>query len=285
MKKIAIALMLVLGMAVASRAGTKITLATPFDRATGPLVVKPNESMYWVISGSFTGTAYLQKSFNGNTWDIVITTISAVANLGTRTGTITDHRRDTMYRWYGSTITAGQFMFELGDVDDLVGEVKNNKGIPIISYYDESVVFNSDVSQNGIQLTSTATTSGTSVGLTKKAYLSGTAAAIEGSLLITTTPVSGYGLSVAVSLAGADQTSWLGVAKSAASTGSVVDVYYSGFVLALTTGTVAPGDTLVTSSLVRGYLAADVTPTTGADVGVALSAGVAAGGLTKIKLR
>lgn len=132
---------------------------------------------------------------------------------------------------------------------------------------------------------STATTSGTSQGDLRTAYLSGDTAAVEGSLLIATTAVAGQGVSVAVSLASNDQTNWVGTAAAATSTGSVVNYYSDGWVLARTTGTVVAGDVLVSSAGARGYLGVDVTPTTGADVGVALGGGVAAGGLVKIQLR
>lgn len=119
---------------------------------------------------------------------------------------------------------------------------------------------------------STATVSGGSIGDLQTVYLSGDTAAVEGSLIIATTTVGGEGVSGAVSLASTDQTNWIGFAAAAASTGSVVQVYMAGsFAFGLTTGTVAPGDVVVSSVAqagTRGYLGVDNTPTTGADVGV-----------------
>lgn len=51
-----------------------------------------------------------------------------------------------------------------------------------------------------------------------------------------------------------------------------------GYAVVKTTGTVNIGDTLVSTTSAAGYLTGDATPTTGADVGTALSAGTAAGG-------
>jgi len=140
---------------------------------------------------------------------------------------------------------------------------------------------------------STTTTSGNSQGSYYTAYLKdggagvGTIAAVEGSLICSTNASTNAGnfVTVAVCPPILDQTAWIGVAVTAASTGSVVNVYSSGWVLALTTGTVNAGDVLVTSGTVQGYLGSDTTPTTGADVGVAMGPGNANGGLTRIRLR
>jgi hypothetical protein len=140
---------------------------------------------------------------------------------------------------------------------------------------------------------STTTTSGTSQGTIFTAYLKdggatvGTIAAVEGSVLCSTTASTNAGdyVTVVVCPATLDFTGWVGIAAAAASTGSVVNVYDSGWVLARTTGTVVAGDVLVTTGSVAGYLWRDTTPTTGADVGVAMGPGNAAGGLTRIRLR
>lgn len=131
---------------------------------------------------------------------------------------------------------------------------------------------------------SSTTTSGSSQGAVYTAYLGGVTAALEGSVLIATTQVAGQGLTVSVAAAATDQPSVIGVAAAAASTGSIVNVYDSGWVLCLTTGTVNPGDRLVTSSISAGYSAA-ATTSTNTVVGVALGAGPTGGGTTKVKLR
>lgn len=131
---------------------------------------------------------------------------------------------------------------------------------------------------------SSTTSSGSSQGMFFTAYLGGSTAALEGSVLIATTQVSGQGLTVVVAPAVSNQTNWVGVALAAVSTGSVVNIFDEGWALALTTGTVNPGDMLKTSSLSAGYLDATTT-STHSIVGIALGAGTAAGATTKVRLR
>ena len=116
-------------------------------------------------------------------------------------------------------------------------------------------------------------------------YLAGTVDSQIGHLLIATTPVSGQGISVMVAPATINLTSWVGVAANGVSTGSVVNVFTGGTAVVFTTGTVNAGDVLVSSGVVVGYCGADNTPLTGADVGVALANGTAAGGTTLIRIR
>lgn len=145
-----------------------------------------------------------------------------------------------------------------------------------VTITDDNIIFG-----NGTAL-STASTAGASYGQIIYAYLGGTSDAVEGSALVATATVSGF--TVCVQPAQQDRTGVVGVAVSATSTGSVVGVYISGYVNARTTGTVVAGDTLVYSDLADGYLEADTTPTTGADVAVAAGIGPTAGGLTKVIL-
>jgi hypothetical protein len=179
------------------------------------------------------------------------------------------------------------------DIDDQYEEFKNRSEKVGLRLYDDSIrvpriVYDDKATRSGqgrqaITSISTATTS-ESVGSMVTAYLGGTTAAVQGSVLVATTPASGYGHAVCISNATNDLTSWVGIAAEAASVGDVIQYYTDGYVLARTTGTVAVGNTLVTSSDAAGHLKADATPTTGADVGVALAVGTAAGGLTKIRL-
>jgi hypothetical protein len=131
---------------------------------------------------------------------------------------------------------------------------------------------------------STTTTAGSELGTTYQAFLaSGTVsvAALEGSVLCSTTTQQNLQVTVIVCTALKDLSSVVGIASVATSTGSVVTVYSNGWVLGLTTGTVNPGDSLATSSLSAGYLESRSTGT----IGVALAAGNANGGLTRIKLK
>ncbi len=129
----------------------------------------------------------------------------------------------------------------------------------------------------------TATTSGNSIGDRSTALLMGANAAIEGSVLIASTTVTGTSMTVAVST-GSTHPQVVGVATAAASTGTLVNFYTNGFVLALTSGTVAAGDILVTTVNGTGYLAAGNSANALYEVGIAGTAGTTAGGLTKILL-
>lgn len=140
---------------------------------------------------------------------------------------------------------------------------------------------------SGYTITSTTSFLSAGVGsLSEYFYLSGSTTAFVGSVLIATSPVNGK-MAVAVSpnSGTADLTSVIGVALAQASTGTVVNVATNGFALVLTTGTVNPGNVLTSTSTAYGYLAASTSTIWGADFGVALSTGNAAGGLTLIKIR
>jgi len=145
---------------------------------------------------------------------------------------------------------------------------------------------------------STTTTAGTSQGLIWTALLlagpgSGAGASLaasEGSVLCATTTASSGVVTVFVCgspAATLNDQPVVGVAAAAASTGSVVNVMSYGWTLALTTGTVAAGDRLVTSSLSAGYLqtVTQSINTATNTVAIALSAGNANGALTRVKLK
>lgn len=92
-----------------------------------------------------------------------------------------------------------------------------------------------------------------------------------GSLLIASTTGTGY---VNISPATADLTSIVGVAASAIAATSYgwMVPRGGGYAIVLTTGTVSVGDALVSSGPTAGYAGIDVTPTTGADFGIAMTA-------------
>lgn len=140
-----------------------------------------------------------------------------------------------------------------------------------------------DMGTTGVVL-STANTSGFSAGHLYFAFLGGSTAALEGSALVVTTPVAGQGVTVAVAAATNGLSTVVGYSSVAASTGSIVGVYSDGWAMALTTGTVAVGDNLQTSSLSAGFLSSIGTISTGT-IGVALQAGNAAGGRVRIKIK
>lgn len=110
-------------------------------------------------------------------------------------------------------------------------------------------------------------------------------AALEGSVICATTTQQGNFITVVVCPAVAANAPWIGVADTATSTGTVINILSAGaWALAQTTGTVNPGDMLMTSSLASGFLQATVTSTNNV-VGIALGVGNSAGGLTKVRIR
>lgn len=132
---------------------------------------------------------------------------------------------------------------------------------------------------------STATTTQNSVGQTIACYLYGATPAVEGSLIVAAAPVTGQGMGCQVGAATSGLLTGIGFAKAAASTGSVVNVYYDGFVLVRTTGTVNPGDLLVSTVAAAGYMATIAAPTSGTDMAVAQATGTVGGGLTLARIR
>lgn len=127
-----------------------------------------------------------------------------------------------------------------------------------------------------------STTAGEYPGFKVQLKNCGTAAWVQGTLVTVNDDAAGCGRTSPATL---DLTDWVGISEGSVAVGSVGYITVAGYALALTTGTVNRGDTLVSTGTVAGYLGADTTPTTGADVGVALSSGNAAGGLTIIRLR
>lgn len=192
-----------------------------------------------------------------------------------------------------TTWTDGKFT---GSLEVLSGYLDSNGTTRLTLGSDNHFVGNTSMSggQNSMGTVGTAlsslNTSGLSSGDLYYAYLAGTVNAVEGSVLVATTSVSNQ-ISVIVAPATVGLTSVAGVASSAVSTGSVVGVYSSGgWAEALTTGTVVAGDQLATSSLSAGYLYAPQSGTNSLlastqTVAVALTAGTAAGGRTRVRIR
>lgn len=140
------------------------------------------------------------------------------------------------------------------------------------------------INSNGYDI-STTTISGLVGCGYERFYLGGTVSAKVGSALVAIAPVSYKNSAVAVSGATNDLTTFVGISLVASSTGSVIPVATSGFVMALTTGTVNPASIVVSTVAAAGYLSTNANSVYGADIGIALSTGNVNGGLTLIKLR
>lgn len=140
MKKIIGALLIIAGLStplIAATVSTTTALAGPSDA----LLLQKNETLTYTITGTFTGEAFIEKSVDMTNWAPV--GISTTNNAGgTVTGTLYSLNKVSLFRWNGSTITAGAFIFTLADNDDFVSEQLNNKHIPVTQTYDESFRIN-----------------------------------------------------------------------------------------------------------------------------------------------
>lgn len=287
-KMFAVALMTIFGLVAKAQAAsvTKSISSTTFSgglAASDPLLVQPRESFNYSLTGGATGTIHLEQSVDGQNYTVIFSSVNNSAT-GSRTGTEFAGERQTWFRFRASTMTgAGTFVVTLTDNDDFVAELRNNKKIPIIQFWDDTIRFlnNKGIIWNDV-IPSTATDS-RSVGGAVTVYLTGSTAALEGSVLVATTPVAGQGASVIVAPATNALGSVVGIASEAKAVSNQIVMYTSGLVLGLTTGTVVPGDMLGTADYSAGYLKVVLASNT--VVGVAMANGTAAGGKTKIKLR
>jgi hypothetical protein len=110
-------------------------------------------------------------------------------------------------------------------------------------------------------------------------------APLKGMVIVSTTPIAGQGISGVTGSATNTLTTFIGVADVASATNTVVNVDYGGIAVALTTGTVNPGDLLVTTNTAAGYLGTNNSASAGQIVARALSSGISSGGLTRVLLR
>ena len=147
----------------------------------------------------------------------------------------------------------------------------------------------SSLQSNVVEGLSAVATSNQSSGITNTALvipvLLSSAVSQGAAIIITSTNVVTNVNGVPSTTTGA--TTVLGIADTAASSGTIVNVDFSGLALALTTGTVTVGDLLVTSATVsgQGYLATNNSGAVGAVVATALQTEVAGyNGLTRVLL-
>lgn len=147
----------------------------------------------------------------------------------------------------------------------------------------ETTIYNGDINLGGIGTTPTSSAANYGA-ITIQLKNDDSSSWAIGSLIAVDDDCAGCGKLTTAN----DQTDWVGFAQEVVAAGSVGKVVISGYALALTTGTVNRGDVLVSTATTPsspGYTAADTTPTTGADVAVAIASGTAAGGTTLVKVR
>lgn len=142
---------------------------------------------------------------------------------------------------------------------------------------------NSQVQFGATTSVSSTVVLGASQGTLYLAQLGGGVASAEGSAMVATS-TSGTNITVMVAQGSALNTAFVGIASGVVSTGSVVGVFDTGWVNALTVGAVSAGDQVYISS-VPGYLST-LNFTTGPVCGIALQAASNVfGGITKIRVK
>ncbi len=138
MKRILVTLVLLL--AVTSAHAVTVSSTTASLNGTPALLLQPNESLTYKITGTFTGRIVLQKSRNQQAWTPL--DISTTNNAGgIYTGVVSNDDHPYYFRWQASTITAGSFVTELTDNDDFVKQEVGLKKAPVLKIHDESVRF------------------------------------------------------------------------------------------------------------------------------------------------
>jgi len=159
-------------------------------------------------------------------------------------------------------------------------------GLTVTGSSGETVIYNGDMKMSGAA-TTPSTTAGTYPGFMVRINNGSGAAMAQGSVVISSVGATGTGTTSAI----LSTTTVLGVAEGViAADGGTGYMTIAGWALVLTTGTVQVGDILVSTDGsngggAAGYAGVDNTPTDGATIGIAMSAGTAAGGLTLALIR
>lgn len=129
----------------------------------------------------------------------------------------------------------------------------------------------------GSGVTLPTTTTGSNFASWVPIYNAGSTALAQGDVIMASNTGTGYGIK---GTATSGLTSIIGVAAEAisATTNGWMVPRGGGYAVVKTTGTVNIGDLLVSTISAAGYLTGSTSPTSGTDVGTALSAGTAGGG-------
>lgn len=107
--------------------------------ASDVLLLNPRESLNYTLTGGATGTIHLERSVDGSNYTVLLSTTNNPTT-GRLSGTQFSGEQTSFYRWRASTMTgAGSFNVALEDNDDFVGEIRNNKKVPSITFTDERV--------------------------------------------------------------------------------------------------------------------------------------------------
>ncbi len=154
-----IAAALFVALVIPAKALTIITTISSYSVSdTQALLLMPNESLAYSLTGTATGQVLIEKSINASEWSTTGITVTGAGSVSS-SGTIYSGGRSTYYRIRRSTFSAGSLTTSLSDRDDLVTEFKNNKQQRILAINDDSVVVSGGFVANSSTFTSSNITS------------------------------------------------------------------------------------------------------------------------------
>lgn len=104
----------------------------------GPMLLVPHgESLTCSLSGTFVGTAVLERSTDGGlSWTPLVT--AAAAATGTIKVELPDGGR-AIFRWRCSAFTSGTLVTQIADVADVVNSFEDSKGVPQLQIVDGGI--------------------------------------------------------------------------------------------------------------------------------------------------
>lgn len=127
-----------LGAGAPVKAATVNKTFTTHSQAGGSLLVMGGEQFSFSVSGSFVGTVQLQRSRNGADFvDVVGLSETGAYSANLQSPAAPGQR--TYYRVFCSTHTSGSIVTSLADVNDVVQEFDNHKGVAVLTIYDDGV--------------------------------------------------------------------------------------------------------------------------------------------------
>jgi hypothetical protein len=122
-------------------AGSTVTKScTATNHATGSLLLYGGESATFSVSGTYVGTAKVQKSQNGSDWEDVGVSTRNTSSYSEVLYVDSAQGRRVFYRVLCSAIYSGTLAASLADIDDTSKVFYNNKGSAILTLKDDTVV-------------------------------------------------------------------------------------------------------------------------------------------------
>lgn len=156
------------------------TVTTNFT-ATGvsvPFLIKAGDEYSYSLSGTFSATCRIETSSNNElSWDVVESSTTAI----TTTVRANQTARDLLVRWNCVAFTSGTAETVAADVDILIEEIVNNRGVPVVQTTEagQDVLGNQTVSGNST-ITGNQTVSGSAITTSNVGAAGAGTTAVEG---------------------------------------------------------------------------------------------------------